>query len=232
MTLKVYGANRIGQVAERCCALAQRLAAAIHAEPLLQRATAVPLNVVCFRYGRGMTPCRGDCRPPAGGGRCRAGRVVLRRVGEPSDLCRGRERGRASRREGGHAACCHGAAGRWRMVSGIRGEEHGENSAGAAGASVPASIVGGTAAAERGAVPLGVREFRRRRRAPDGADRGGGRDRRDCDDCGVCRVAPPSARRCAGLSAGPHSLVVCTAVKPGPFGPGCSVVLRRGGPLR
>jgi len=53
MTLKTYGADRIGQVAEHCCALAQQLAVAINAEPLLQLLAPVPLNVVCFRYAPG-----------------------------------------------------------------------------------------------------------------------------------------------------------------------------------
>ena len=50
MTLKTYGADRLGQVVERCCALAGRLAASIDAEPLLERGAPVALNVVCFRY--------------------------------------------------------------------------------------------------------------------------------------------------------------------------------------
>ncbi len=50
MTLKVYGADRLGQVVDAGCALARRLAAAIDAEPLLERCAPVALNVVCFRY--------------------------------------------------------------------------------------------------------------------------------------------------------------------------------------
>lgn len=53
MTIKAYGADRLGDVAERCCALAGRLAAAIDAEPLLDRMAPVRLNIVCFRYGPG-----------------------------------------------------------------------------------------------------------------------------------------------------------------------------------
>jgi len=53
MTLKTYGADRIGRVAERCCALAQRLGAAIDAESRLERAGPVTLNIVCFRYRSG-----------------------------------------------------------------------------------------------------------------------------------------------------------------------------------
>lgn len=53
MTIKAYGADRLGDVAERCCALARRLAAAIDAEPLLDRMASVRLNIVCFRYRPG-----------------------------------------------------------------------------------------------------------------------------------------------------------------------------------
>jgi aromatic-L-amino-acid/L-tryptophan decarboxylase len=53
MTIKAYGADRLGDVAERCCALARRLAAAIDAELLLDRMAPVRLNIVCFRFGPG-----------------------------------------------------------------------------------------------------------------------------------------------------------------------------------
>lgn len=53
MTLKTYGADRIGQVAEQSCALARSFAAAIDIEPLLELCAPVPLNVVCFRYWPG-----------------------------------------------------------------------------------------------------------------------------------------------------------------------------------
>jgi aromatic-L-amino-acid decarboxylase len=53
MTLKTYGADRIGEVTERSCELAHGLAAAIEAEPLLELCAPVPLNVVCFRYRSG-----------------------------------------------------------------------------------------------------------------------------------------------------------------------------------
>ena len=53
MTLRTYGADRIGQVAERCCALAKRLAAAIDADPHLERLAPVALNIVCFRFSPG-----------------------------------------------------------------------------------------------------------------------------------------------------------------------------------
>ena len=58
MTLKIYGADRIGQVAEHCCGLARQIAAAVDAEPLLQRLAPVALNVVCFRYMPGDDACQ------------------------------------------------------------------------------------------------------------------------------------------------------------------------------
>ena len=53
MTLKTYGADRIGQVTEQSCELARSLAAAIDIEPMLELSAPVPLNVVCFRYWPG-----------------------------------------------------------------------------------------------------------------------------------------------------------------------------------
>jgi aromatic-L-amino-acid decarboxylase len=53
MTLKTFGADRIGQVAANSCALARALAAAIDAEPRLERLAPVPLNIVCFRFREG-----------------------------------------------------------------------------------------------------------------------------------------------------------------------------------
>jgi glutamate/tyrosine decarboxylase-like PLP-dependent enzyme len=53
MTLKTYGADRLGRVAERSCALARSLAEAIDADPLLERLAPVPLNIVCFAYRSG-----------------------------------------------------------------------------------------------------------------------------------------------------------------------------------
>ena len=50
MTLKVYGAERIGAVVEHTCDLAQALAARVDAEPELERLAPVALNIVCFRY--------------------------------------------------------------------------------------------------------------------------------------------------------------------------------------
>jgi glutamate/tyrosine decarboxylase-like PLP-dependent enzyme len=49
-TLKTYGAQALGGVVERGCALAGRLAARIGAEPDLELLAPVALNIVCFRY--------------------------------------------------------------------------------------------------------------------------------------------------------------------------------------
>lgn len=50
MTLKVYGTDKLGEVIAANCALAQKLAARVDAEPLLERVAPVALNVVCFRF--------------------------------------------------------------------------------------------------------------------------------------------------------------------------------------
>ena len=50
MTLKTYGADRLGAVVEHCCALAQQLAEQIEGEPTLELGVPVGLNIVCFRY--------------------------------------------------------------------------------------------------------------------------------------------------------------------------------------
>jgi aromatic-L-amino-acid decarboxylase len=50
MTLAVYGADRIGAIAQQTCDLAAALAARIDREPALQRLAPVALNIVCFRY--------------------------------------------------------------------------------------------------------------------------------------------------------------------------------------
>ncbi len=50
MTLSVYGADRIGAIAEQTCDLATILAARVDREPALQRLAPVALNIVCFRY--------------------------------------------------------------------------------------------------------------------------------------------------------------------------------------
>jgi glutamate/tyrosine decarboxylase-like PLP-dependent enzyme len=53
MSLKVYGADRIGAVAEQGCLLAQRLSAQIGTHPFLVLMAPVALNIVCFRYAAG-----------------------------------------------------------------------------------------------------------------------------------------------------------------------------------
>jgi glutamate/tyrosine decarboxylase-like PLP-dependent enzyme len=50
MTLSVYGADRIGAIAEQTCALAANLAERIDREPALERLAPVALNIVCFRF--------------------------------------------------------------------------------------------------------------------------------------------------------------------------------------
>jgi aromatic-L-amino-acid decarboxylase len=50
MTLSVYGADRIGAIAQQTCDLAQTLAARVDRESALERLAPVALNVVCFRY--------------------------------------------------------------------------------------------------------------------------------------------------------------------------------------
>jgi aromatic-L-amino-acid/L-tryptophan decarboxylase len=49
-TLKTYGAEKLGAVITRCCALASYLEASILAEPRLELLAPVDLNIVCFRY--------------------------------------------------------------------------------------------------------------------------------------------------------------------------------------
>ncbi len=53
MTLKAYGADALGAVAETCCAHARHLAARIAHEPALEMLAPVPLNIVCFRVRAG-----------------------------------------------------------------------------------------------------------------------------------------------------------------------------------
>ena len=53
MTLRTYGADRLGKVVDRCCDLAERLAARVEAEPELTLAAPVRLNIVCFRFTAG-----------------------------------------------------------------------------------------------------------------------------------------------------------------------------------
>ena len=49
-TIKVYGAEKLGQVISNSCALAQHMKRRIEAEPLLELLAPVALNIVCFRY--------------------------------------------------------------------------------------------------------------------------------------------------------------------------------------
>jgi len=50
LTFACHGADRIGAAVERCCAVAQALAARVDREAELQRLAPVALNIVCFRY--------------------------------------------------------------------------------------------------------------------------------------------------------------------------------------
>jgi aromatic-L-amino-acid decarboxylase len=50
MTLSVYGADRIGAVAQQTCDLATILADRVDREPMLERLAPVALNIVCFRF--------------------------------------------------------------------------------------------------------------------------------------------------------------------------------------
>ena len=52
MTLKTYGADRIGRMVEACCDVARHLAARVAREPLLELLAPVNLNIVCFRLLR------------------------------------------------------------------------------------------------------------------------------------------------------------------------------------
>lgn len=49
-TIKVYGAERLGQVIAGTCALAQYMKQRIDAMPMLELLAPVSLNIVCFRY--------------------------------------------------------------------------------------------------------------------------------------------------------------------------------------
>ncbi len=50
MTLKTYGAERLGRVVDHCCDLAQKLTARVAREPELELLSPTVLNIVCFRY--------------------------------------------------------------------------------------------------------------------------------------------------------------------------------------
>ena len=49
-TLKVYGAEQLGKMISKACALASYLAQRIETLPQRELLTAVSLNIVCFRY--------------------------------------------------------------------------------------------------------------------------------------------------------------------------------------
>ncbi len=49
-TLRVHGADGLGQAMSGCCALARYLAERVRAEPALELLAPVALNIVCFRY--------------------------------------------------------------------------------------------------------------------------------------------------------------------------------------
>ncbi len=52
MTLKTYGAARMGRMVEECCDIALHLAARVAREPTLELLAPVSLNIVCFRVVR------------------------------------------------------------------------------------------------------------------------------------------------------------------------------------
>lgn len=60
MTLKTYGADRIGLIAEQSCALARSFATEIDIAPLLELCAPVSLNIVCFRYWPGSDAMQAD----------------------------------------------------------------------------------------------------------------------------------------------------------------------------
>jgi aromatic-L-amino-acid decarboxylase len=62
MTIAAYGADRLGQVADGCCALARRLADRVDTVPLLHRMAPAPLNIACFRFPTGDDAMQGVLR--------------------------------------------------------------------------------------------------------------------------------------------------------------------------
>lgn len=50
MTLRTYGADRLGEIVAYCCAVARSLAARVERESALELMAPVTLNIVCFRY--------------------------------------------------------------------------------------------------------------------------------------------------------------------------------------
>ena len=49
MTLRAYGADRLGEVVDRCCDVARHLERRVRKEPVLELLAPVALNIVCFR---------------------------------------------------------------------------------------------------------------------------------------------------------------------------------------
>ncbi len=60
MTLRTYGADRLGQVVDQCCAVARHLADRIAVEPRLELCAPAALNVVCFRLRHGSDRLQAD----------------------------------------------------------------------------------------------------------------------------------------------------------------------------
>ncbi len=54
MTVKAYGADRLGQIVDTSCAVAHHLATRIQREPALELLAPVALNIVCFRVRAGV----------------------------------------------------------------------------------------------------------------------------------------------------------------------------------
>ena len=53
MTLATYGADRMGEMVDACCAVARHLGELVEAEPQLELLAPVTLNIVCFRVRGG-----------------------------------------------------------------------------------------------------------------------------------------------------------------------------------
>lgn len=56
MAWRAYGGDRLGEVVDRCCVVAEALAARVDREPDLERLAPAPLNIVCFRARGGGDP--------------------------------------------------------------------------------------------------------------------------------------------------------------------------------
>ena len=121
MTLSVYGADRIGAVAQQTCDLAATLAARVDREPALERLAPVALNIVCFRF----IAAEGDLdrlnaedrRRSAGGGDRRAvHHHRQRRAGDPGGDREPSDEPRRYRDPGGRGAGGRARSGRWRRA--------------------------------------------------------------------------------------------------------------------